>query len=445
MSEIPVAKATLLVLGGDSDLAHRLLLPGAANFLAVDSSCEIDVVGVGAEKVGDYAEFIRGAVAESELVNDPSAAERLAEGARFFEADATDAQDLTRVLGEVDTNTKLVVYCALPPAVTSKTIDALAGVKLPDGTVLAIEKPIGTDADSAADVEKRALQVVDEDHLYRVDHFLQQSAVSSLIGLLALNRPLLDSFSAESVESVDFVYEETLALEGRAKFYDSTGAARDMLQSHLIQVVMHVLAAGGTDTVADLLKHSSADPANAHRAQYAAGEIDGRKVPAYTDEDGIAEDSSTETLAQVQIDVDTDRWRGVPIRLRSGKAFAAERKDLTITYLPADVAGGPRTRIVITFDDVLHIQLHVTGGQGVERYETMEATASLHEGHLSPYARVVRAVVTGDHRREVPAGSAARAWEVLQPVLDAFADNAVELEKYPAGSPTFDQWCAPAS
>lgn len=437
-------KATLLILGGASDLAHRLLIPGAANFLDVHEDADIDIIGVGTSGEDDYPEFIRSAVRESELVKDDSVGERLAMDARFFEADATDGRELARIIDEADPEDKLVIYCALPPAVTSKTIDALASVDLPEGTVLAIEKPIGTDAKSAADVEKRALAVVDEDHLYRVDHFLQQSAVSSLIGLLELNRPLLDSFRAESVESVDFVYEETLALEGRAKFYDSTGATRDMHQSHLIQVVMHILAVGGSESVADLLDHASADPAKANRGQYTEGEIDGRSVPAYTEEEGIDASSTTETLSQVEIDVDTDRWRGVPVRLRSGKAFGAERKELTITYRPAEVADGPRTRIVISFDDVLHIRMFVTGGQGVEHHEPLDVNADLHEGHLSPYARVVRALVTGDHRREVPAGTAARAWEVLQPVLDAFDNNEVELEKYPAGSGTFDQWCPPA-
>ncbi|WP_018020750.1 hypothetical protein [Corynebacterium doosanense] len=436
-------KATLLILGGASDLARRLLIPGAANFLAVHPEAEIDIVGVGTTPQEDYPGFIRSAVQESELVEDESVGERLAKNSRFIEADATDDKELARVIGEANPETRLVIYCALPPSVAGSTIDALCSVELPVGTVLAIEKPIGTDAPSAADVEKRALKVVDESHLYRVDHFLQQSAVSSLIGLLALNRPLLDSFRAESVESVDFVYEETLALEGRAGFYDSTGATRDMHQSHLIQVVMHILAVGGDESVADLLEHASADPANARRGQYTAGEIDGHRVPAYTDEEGIDESSTTETLSQVQIDIDTDRWRGVPVRLRSGKAFGTERKDLTITYLPSDVADGPRTRIVITFDDVLHIQMHVTAGLGVEKHEPLEAVAELHEGHLSPYARVVRALVAGDHRREVPAGTAARAWEVLQPVLDAFDNDEVELEKYPAGSDTFDQWSPP--
>lgn len=442
--------ATLLILGGAGDLSGRLLIPGAATYLSAQAAdtheehddISLEIIGVGREEEDDYLEFVRQSVLEGTDIDDRSElASKLAEQAKYVQADATSAEELGAVVAQANPERRLIIYYALPPSVTSDSIDALADIDLPEGTVVAVEKPIGTDAASAADLEKRLAALIDEDHLYRVDHFLQESAVNSLIGLLALNRPFVDSFQNQSVESIDFVYDETLALEGRANFYDANGAARDMLQSHLIQAAAHVLVVGGDLTVAELLGHTSAAPERARRARYTAGEVNGTSIPSYVDEEGVDPERATETLAQIELAVDTDRWRGVPVTLRSGKALGEDRQYIEILFRGAGAGGGAgaeaaanRTRIVVDFDDQLAINLFATAGWGTRNSESLTFESPLREGVLTPYARVVRALITGDHRREVPAGTAEMAWDILQPVLDAFADGSVELEEYAAGS-----------
>ncbi len=180
----------------------------------------------------------------------------------------------------------------MSPAITKLTVDALAQVDLPTGLEFALEKPFGTDADSARALTEALYRFTDEDHIVRSDHFLGMPGTVNLCGLMQTNRPLQATWHNGAVESVTFVFDETLGLEGRAKFYDATGAARDMLQSHLLQTMARSLAdpADGTNGAVEVLAatrlHGEVRHA-ARRARYTAGEIDGHQLPDYASEDGV--------------------------------------------------------------------------------------------------------------------------------------------------------------
>ena len=170
--------------------------------------------------------------------------------------------------------------------------------------------------------------------MHRVDHFLGRSTVLNLLGLRFANRMFEPLWSDEHVESVDIVFDEPLALEDRARYYDNAGALIDMIQSHLLQVLALVAmdppARVDATTCAtprpQVLRASRLwddDPVTAgRRARYTAGTIDGREVPDYVDEPGVDPARNTETLAELTVEVDNWRWAGVPFRLRSGKALA---------------------------------------------------------------------------------------------------------------------------
>ena len=186
--------------------------------------------------------------------------------------------------------------------------------------------------------------LVPEDQIHRVDHFLGKSTVLNILGLRFANRLFEPTLNAEHVAAVDIVFDESLALEGRAGYYDTAGALVDMVQSHLLQVLA-LLAMDAPPTIdARELRDRKAQVlratrlwdddvrASTRRARYTAGEIDGRRLPAYADEAGVDESRGTETLAEVVLAVDTWRWAGVPFRLRSGKAMSATRKEAVITF-----------------------------------------------------------------------------------------------------------------
>ncbi|MDA0642555.1 hypothetical protein [Nonomuraea ferruginea] len=242
-------------------------------------------------------------------------------------ADVTDDGDLRRLLA--CRRGRLTLYFALPPAVTVESCRALTRIGVPDGTRMVLEKPFGTDAASAAALNELLHALVPESHVHRVDHFLGMSTVLNILGVRFANRVIEPLLTAEHVEAVDIVFDETLGLEGRAGFYDETGALRDMIQSHLLQVLTFA-AMSPPSTLEQLdVRDAKAEVLRAthvwggrperfsRRARYTAGTIDGRPLPSYVDEAGIDAARRTDTLAEVVFAVDTWRWAGVPFGTRA--------------------------------------------------------------------------------------------------------------------------------
>ncbi|NLA55455.1 MAG: glucose-6-phosphate dehydrogenase [Corynebacterium humireducens] len=394
---------TIVILGGAGDLARRLLIPGLGEYAE-----SARIIGVGRTSV-DYPAL----VAES-------GAEHLAEGAEFLAADATDPADLRRVLDA--TGEGAVLYFALAPEVTVKVVTALADVDLPADLLLAVEKPYGRSAEEADELDRRLLALTDEEHIFRVDHFLCEAALTNLSGLIRANLPLGATWSGEYVEAIDIIYEESLALEGRAEFYDSTGALRDMVQSHLLQVMAHLLCADGRAEPAAVLDATSVIEGSVRRARY----------DTYAAEEGVDPSRGTETLVQLDLTVDLPRWQGTRVRLRSGKAIGDPEQAVTVHYRAAE--GLAPARLVLPFADDMLLELNVPDPGDVEDLRRVTLHSDTVPSRLSPYGRVMRALLTGDHSVAVPVGTPQRAWEILRPVLEGFASGEIPLEEYPAGS-----------
>ncbi|AWB81484.1 glucose-6-phosphate dehydrogenase [Corynebacterium yudongzhengii] len=388
----------LLILGGASDLAGRLLLPGLADFLATTSRAEAErvrITAVGRSELDDYAGFVREAVG-GEL------GDVLAAHATYVSADATSAEDLGELIASTRDDEHLIVYYALAPAITYESVQALSQCTLPEGAILALEKPLGTDAASAAALEEAGRGIVDKHHLYRIDHFLYEPAVVAAVDTLRERAGLRAVLNSEEIERLEIVYEEDLALEGRAAFYDSSGAVEDMVQSHLLQTMAHLLAGGDRERVAEILEHATVDLSRTRRGRYTAGELPDGPVPNYLDEEGVDPANDTETFTEKIVEVDTPQWRGSEILLRTGKAIGNPRQDIT-----AHLRDSP-AQLRVAFN-----------GRG---------TAN------GPYARLTKSLLTGEDVREVPAGTPELAWKVVKPVLDAFAEDDIAMENYSAGS-----------
>ncbi len=425
---------TFVVLGGDGDLARRLLLPGLAEYMEQDPDLDVTLVGAGLGDGNDYSHTISEALTAAGA--HAGVVERLAARTSWVTTNATSSEDLGKLLAGRTGRT--IVYFALSPSITKKTVDALADVDLPEGMEFALEKPFGTDADTARALTQALHRFTDEDHIVRSDHFLGMSGTVNLNGLLETNRPLTDTWHSGAVESITFIYDETLGLEGRAQFYDATGAAKDMLQSHLIQAMAHSLAdpADGTAGAAKVLAATRLDgdvQQAARRARYTAGVVDGHRMPDYVSEDGVDPSRGTETLAQVRLAVDTDTWRGVPVTLRSGKAIGDPRQEIRVHYRPVGDANGTTLRIEFRKDSVL-MEVNVSDPGHPENLQRATFHTHLVPSKLSAYGRVVRGLVRGTGLTELHADSPVCAWEILQPVFNAFADGTVPLEEYAAGS-----------
>ncbi len=411
--------ATLLVLGASGDLAARLLMPGLARLLASGRNedpahghgSSLQLVGAGSEDWDDarWREVVGKAFSGVEDEDGADAARAVRDGSRYAQVDVTDPDALVGLLHSC--TAPVAVYFALPPAVTAKACEGLVGKDLPQSTRLVMEKPFGSDEASAHQLNEVVAQLVPEEHVHRVDHFLGTSTVLGTLGVRFANRLFEPTWNASHVERVDVFYDEDLALEGRARYYDRAGALVDMIQSHLLQV-MAVLAMDAPsalderefrDRKAQVLRATrlAGTPAEAsRRARYTAGRIGDRDLPDYASEDGVDPSRQTETLAEVVVHVDTWRWAGVPFRLRSGKALGHARKEAVITYKPvphlmAGLLGTPApTRLRLGFKpDSVSLDLNVNAEGDPFDLEQATLTAQLGDSQLPAYGEVLAGVL----------------------------------------------------
>jgi glucose-6-phosphate 1-dehydrogenase len=450
---------TLLILGASGDLTARLLLPGLGGLLASGAEVELLLVGSAADEWDD--ERWRSRVAESFRAADAKgdAVDAVAKTARYLPADATDAGDLRRLLDACEGS--VAIYFALPPAITERACQALTGIDLPEHTRLVMEKPFGTDAASAAALNELLAQLVPEDQVFRVDHFLGMSTVLNILGVRFANRILEPVLSAEHVDSVDILFDENLGLEGRAGYYDGAGAMVDMLQSHLLQVMSLVAMEPPSTMDARDLRDSRAqvlratriwddDPvASSYRARYTAGEVDGRRLPSYVDEEGIDPARNTETLAELVLAVDTWRWAGVPFRLRSGKALGSPRQEVVVNFkhaarVPSGLTGCDRPdRLRMGINPGggrLRLDVNISGPGDPFEIDPVTLEADFGAGELPEYGEVIKGALEGDPTLSVRADMAVDGWRIIEPAQKAWRENAVPLEEYAAGSMGPDGW-----
>ncbi|MEO9139460.1 MAG: glucose-6-phosphate dehydrogenase [Jatrophihabitans sp.] len=435
---------TLVIFGAGGDLTGRFLLPAVAALLgAGELSPDFRLVGSGDQDwdAADFAEHVRDRLSAHAQHVEPAARDSLIAALRYRRADVSVAAEMAAVLdlacAEAGSG-PVVVYLALP---TQLMLAAVRGVNvrgLPAGSRIAIEKPFGFDAASAADLNS-ALAGIDSSPeqagVYRVDHILAMTAVQQLPRACfpGTNNPI--EWNTGHIEQIDLLYEETLALEGRASFYDRAGALRDVMQNHLLQILCAVAqphpCADAQTAPAELrastlrtVRHlSSADVVTCtRRARYTAGRLssnggtDGRRVPDYTAEHGVEPARNTETFAEVALELDSAQWAQTRFVLRAGKALDAHRRGVLIHLRSRhDAAAAASAPVWLDIDELID--------------------AGAVSAEALAYERIVRDLLRGGTTYAVRDDEVELAWQVFTPVLHAWQTDAVPLGSYPAGSP----------
>ena len=435
---------TLVVFGAGGDLTGRLLLPALAALLQDGRlGPGFVLVGAGAEDLSDdqFAEHVRRRLADHARHVGPPAREALVAAARYRRADVSDAAEVAAVLelARGDGGSRPVaVYLALPTQLMLAAVRNVTAGGLPPGSRVAVEKPFGHDAASAADLNA-ALAAVDGScgpgAAYRVDHVLAMPAVEQLPTARFPGTDRRISWTGRDIEQVDVLFEETLALEGRASFYDRAGALRDVMQNHQLQMLCMLAAAPPTTGASDArgLAERRAEVmrtvrplrpadvvAQTRRARYAGGRLadtgsaDGRAVPDYAAEDGVDPARNTETFAEVVLHLDSPTWAGTRFLLRAGKALAARRRGIGVHLRPAGDGA--------EHEDVVWLDLDEPAAGDTVATEPLA------------YQRLVADLLGGTDEFAVTAVEAELAWQIFTPVLDAWAAGLVPLLTYPAGS-----------
>jgi glucose-6-phosphate 1-dehydrogenase len=449
---------SLLLLGASGDLSGRLLLPAFGQLLDREESRRgVALVGAGVEDLDNDAwqERVRTAFASGDVSDETL--KRVLESTRYQRADVTSVTDLQSLIDSCPAPPAL--YFALPPSVTAAACAALQQVSLPAGTTLVLEKPFGTDEESAASLNQLLAHLVPENQVHRVDHFLGRSTVLNLIGVRFANRLFEPVWSNEHIERIDVTFDEQLTLENRARYYDHAGALVDMIQSHLLQVLsliaMEPIAAANAtdlrDAKAQVLRACrpwNDDPVSAgRRARYTRGTIEDREVPDYTAEPGVDAARNTETLAELTVEIDNWRWSGVPFRLRSGKALRERRKEVLVTFkplphLPTGLHGQaiPDQLRLTMSPDRMALEMNVNGPNDPLELDRVSLDTDLTPGRLPAYGEVLAGVLDGDPLLAVRGDTAVECWRIVDPILQAWRDGKVPMDTYAAGSDGPANW-----
>lgn len=453
---------TLVILGASGDLTGRLLLPGVARLIASGRAPGLSLVGAGSDDWSSeqWQERLTGSFADALTPGGQSTAAGIDELRRVQSKSSYQQLDVTAkgALGTFlkDIQGPVALYFALPPAVSQKACQILLKSDLPSGTRLVMEKPFGSSTESAQALNATLATLVPEDHIHRVDHFLGKSTVLNIMGLRFANRLLEHSWNGEHIEKVEIIFDEPLTLENRARYYDHAGAGRDMIQSHLLQI-MAIMAMeppatlGENDVrsnIAAVLRASTVGPAgsgdaalHSRRARYTSGHIGDRTVPDYLAEDGVDPANDTETLAEVEVYVNNWRWAHVPFILRSGKALGRARKEAVVTFkpvphLPVGFKGTDSpTRLHIGFGpETLTLDLDVNGPGDLFTLDRVHLEAALASDPLLPYGEVLDGVLSADPLLSVRGDTAEECWRIVEATFATWKSGNVPMEEYPAGS-----------
>ncbi len=436
-----------LVVLGTGDLTRRYLVPAVAELAAARPADGLHLTLVGQQPLS--ADAARSEIRSWLGDRDQDEVAALLDCTRYASADVTDPELLRAALPAGE---PFVAYLALPPAVFPGAIEALHAAGLPQGSRIVVEKPFGDDARSAATLNELLARVLPEDAVFRVDHFLGMQTAQDLLMLRFGNRVFEPLWNAEHIERVEVVWDETLSLHGRAGYYDRTGALRDMVQNHLLQLLCLVAmeppgcltSAEIADRKVEVLRATRpADPAGSscsRRGRYTAGRVGDRDVPAYVDEPGVEPARGTETFAEVVVEVGTERWEGVPFTLRSGKALARDRHHVVVHFRPAAPVAfaaerPPPNQLRFEFGpERVVLTTTLSSRDGVFDPDGVALSSAEAQPGLGAYARVLDDVLHGGNVLSVRGDEAVEAWRVVQPVIDAWDRDEVPLLDYAAGS-----------
>lgn len=468
----PVA---FLLLGATGDLSRRKILPALVALHRQGLLPERFVLlGAARQRLDDDAYRQQMAAALAELA--PAAAAhwpRLAPQVHYqplADDDPAEAAALARRLEALEAATgtegNRLVYLAVPPQAFGPLVERLAAAGLlcrrlePDERPwhrVVVEKPFGESLATARALNAQLRRHLSEHQIFRIDHFLGKETVQNLLVFRFVNALWEPLWSRLYLDHVQITVAETLGVEHRAGYYDRAGAVRDMIQNHLLQLFALVAMEPPVSYDAASLHHEKAKalravrplgPAAAVRGQYTAGRIDGRPVPGYRQEDGVAPDSRTETFVAVRLEVDTWRWAGVPVFLRTGKRMARDVSAIVLEFRPsphppADPAEGDRparNRLILRLRPDPGIELSfeakVPGLEARLRPVALEFSYREAFGAAGPeaYERLLLEAMLGDASLFAHADEVEAAWAIVDPLLAAWAADAGEPLPYAAGS-----------
>jgi glucose-6-phosphate 1-dehydrogenase len=368
----------------------------------------------------------REAIADSGEKVDDKVFDRLADRLSYLHGDVTDSALYDSLAKQIGRKQDCLYYLEMPPSLFAPIVENLGKAGLLERSRVALEKPFGHDLASARELNARLRAVLDEEQILRVDHFLGKQPIVELEYLRFANLALAEMWDRDSISEIQITMAENFGVEDRGKFYDEVGALRDVVQNHLLQALALVAMEPPVGPSADDLSDKkvevframpAADPDRYVRGQYAG----------YTDIDGVAKSSQTETFVALRLEVDNWRWAGVPIFLRAGKALPERvteirlflRRTPRLAFLPESTrVEGNQIVLRIDPDPGLRLQLTAQGEHGWQDVH-LDSFFALDLGEpIQTYERLLHAGMTGDRQLFAREDVIEETWRIVQPLLD---------------------------
>jgi glucose-6-phosphate 1-dehydrogenase len=459
----------MILFGGTGDLVMRKLLPAlfeAHRATLLHEHGRIFALGRKQWTTEEYVQWCTD-TAKTFIKNTPSQEEwvSFAKRIHYLTLDATKKEDFNHLKSVIQQNhhpsKAIVCYLATAPSLFVPICESLASVGLNHEQVrIVLEKPLGHDLISSHQINEAVAKHFNESQLYRIDHYLGKESVQNLLAIRFGNILFEPLWRREWIDHIQITLAENLGVEGRGSFYDQTGALRDMVQNHLLQLLCVVAMEPPPNLSADAIRDEklkvlkSLKPFDALaleekvvRGQYRAGDIDGRSVHGYLNEENIPESSLTETFVAIKAEIDNWRWSGIPFYLRTGKRMPKRLAEIVIKFkdlphhlFPTPVNCHTANRLVIQLQPDESIRLYFLAKepgdtmQLAPTYLNLDFHSMFKARRSDAYERLILDVIRGQLSLFMRRDELVAAWEWVTPILDHWRKSHEPPKPYMSGS-----------
>jgi glucose-6-phosphate 1-dehydrogenase len=476
LERLPVHPTTLTIFGATGDLAKRKLLPAIYNLAHEGALPErFNLIGSSRSDMPDedYRKIVNESVHQfSRREPDEKVLDALLERVRYVPG-SFDDESVYRRLGEAleaydeEAGQPLnrAFYLSTAPEFFPVIVEQLGAAKLDcrdDAEVrCVIEKPFGTTLAEAKELNQTVLAVFEERQVFRIDHYLGKETVQNMMAFRFANGLFEPVWNRNYIDNIQITAAEDIGIGTRAGYYDNAGALRDLVQNHMLQLLCHVAMEPPVDFSADEVRdekvkvlHAIRAPSEedvediAVRAQYAAGTVGGEDVPGYLEEEGVPEDSNTETYAAIRLEIDNWRWAGVPFYLRTGKRLARKVTEIAVTLRPVPHLAFAQDGSVGVKPNVLILTLQPNEGVSLSlgakipgsrmrirpvNMEFLYGTAFLSQSPEA-YERLIMDAMRGDATLFTRNDEAEAQWRICDPIVAKWEQMPGPLPQYESGT-----------
>jgi glucose-6-phosphate 1-dehydrogenase len=455
---------SLYLFGGTGDLSSRKLLPALFRQETISSiSHESQIVGIGSKDltVDSYISMVKESLSKHFHGFDENgdAWKRFCMRLSYKKLDINSDDDWKN-FGNIPQDRPAIFYLATPPnlyKVISKSLKS--GSLINSNSRIVVEKPIGSNLETANEINNMLAESFQENQIYRIDHYLGKEAVQNLLAMRFANTIFEQSWSSTAIDHIQITVAEDLGVEGRGDYYDETGALRDMVQNHLLQILcliaMEPPVSINSESVRDeklkVLKslapfNSETIKTNSVRARYIDGMSKGAVASAYIDEEGVDSKNNTETFVSLKASINNWRWSGVPFYLRTGKRMQSKSSEIVVRYksVPHNIFSDKSSII----PNQLVLRIHPDEGIVLKlntkepdvagfNLEELPLNLNLHDyheiGHQDCYERLLLDVIKGNPALFVRRDEVEASWAWIDNIINLWSSENVPMEDYISG------------